>query len=252
MISGVGSTECGPEPMLSTWEHHRKPEAGLPLAGVALKLVPMEGTWELRMRGPCITPGYWRRPDLTAAAFDEEGFFMLGDAVKPLDPADFAQGLVFDGRISDNFKIATGVWVQVGAVRQALLAALAPVLRDAVITGHNRPFVGAIGFADPQAAAEKAGIDPAAGLAAALASPRLRVWLADRLSAFAARSPGASTRVMRLVLEAEPPSFDNGELTDKGVAAARLVLARRAAIVDELHAEPPGSRILAVETAASR
>ncbi|MGE0742375.1 MAG: feruloyl-CoA synthase [Hyphomonadaceae bacterium] len=243
MISGLGSTECGPTPVQSTWEQNRKPEAGLPLAGVEAKLVPIEDTWELRLRGPCVTPGYWRRPDLTAAAFDEEGFFKTGDAVKPLDPGDFAQGLLFDGRISENFKLASGTWVQAPALRTRLLAALAPLVKDAVITGHDRAEVAAIGFPDLAVAREIASEPASANDDAVLRNPMLRAWVQERLAAFAATARGASERIARLVLEAEAPSFDNGELTDKGAAASRIVLARRAKTVQALHEAAPAPHI---------
>lgn len=242
MVSGIGSTECGPTPVQSTWEQHRKPEAGLPLAGVEAKLVPTQDSWELRLRGPCITLGYWRRPDLTAAAFDEEGFFKTGDAVKPLDPDDFAQGLLFDGRISENFKLSSGSWVQAVALRGRLLAALAPLVKDAVITGHNRNEVGAIAFPDAAAAGDIVG--EALSDAELFAHPTLRAWVQARLSALAGDARGATERIARLALEAEAPSFDNGELTDKGAAASRIVLTRRADTVEALHAASPPARII--------
>ncbi len=241
VVSGLGSTECGPTPVQSSWEQHRRPEAGLPLAGMEAKLVPTQGTWELRLRGPCITPGYWRRPDLTEAAFDEDGFFLTGDAVKPLDPENFALGLLFDGRISDNFKLSTGTWVQAPKLRAKLIDALAPLLKDAVITGHDRDSLGAIGFPDMAAARAIAGI--AGGDETILAAPNLRLWIIERLKTLAVAARGSSERITRLALEAEPPSFDNGELTDKGVAAARIVIGRRSALIESLHADQSDSRI---------
>ncbi|NWG53163.1 MAG: AMP-binding protein [Hydrogenophilaceae bacterium] len=241
MVSGIGSTECGPTPVQSTWEQHRKPEAGLPLPGVEAKLVPVDGAIELRLRGPCVTPGYWRRPDLTAAAFDEEGFFKTGDAVKPLDPDDFAQGLLFDGRISENFKLSSGSWVQATTLRARLLAALAPLVKDAVITGHNRGEVGAIAFPDMAIARDIVGDLDDETL---LAHPKLRDWVLTRASALAAQARGGTERIARIALAAEAPSFDNGELTDKGAASARIVLARRANLVEALHAETPPAYIL--------
>lgn len=243
MVSGIGSTECGPTPMQSTWEQRRKPEAGLPLPGVEAKLVPHHGAWELRLRGACVTPGYWRRPDLTAEAFDEEGFFKTGDAIKPIDPNDFTQGLLFDGRIAENFKLASGTWVQAVALRGRLIAALAPLVKDAVLTGHNGAEVGAIAFPDMAVARALAQANAATHDAAVLASPLLRAWVSERFTNLASDARGNSERVARLVLDAEPPSFDNGELTDKGAAAARIVLARRADTVAILHADTPGPDI---------
>ncbi|HVY86753.1 MAG TPA: feruloyl-CoA synthase [Caulobacterales bacterium] len=241
MVSGLGSTECGPTPVQSTWEQHRKPEAGLPLPGVEAKLVPTQDTWELRLRGACVTPGYWRRPDLTAAAFDDEGFFKTGDAVKPLVAGDFAQGLLFDGRISENFKLSSGTWVQAVALRTSALAAFAPLMKDAVITGHGKSEVGVIGFPDMAVARDIVGGD--FGEAETLAHPKLREWVQARLNALAAEAHGASERIARLTLEAESPSFDNGELTDKGAAASRIVLARRADVVQALHAAQPAAHV---------
>ncbi|MEQ1808303.1 MAG: feruloyl-CoA synthase [Terricaulis sp.] len=239
MISGLGSTECGPTPVQSTWEQYRRPEAGLPVPGVEAKLTPVEGNWELRLRGPCITPGYWRRPDLIAAAFDEEGFFKTGDAVKPLDPDDFTQGLLFDGRISENFKLSSGTWVQAVALRARLISALAPLVRDAVITGHDGAEVGALGFPDLMSAREIADVPAATPDADVLAHPKLRNWVQSRLTALAAEARGSSERVVRLMLSTEVPSFDNGELTDKGAAASRIVRARRADAIADLHAVSP-------------
>jgi feruloyl-CoA synthase len=247
MVSGLGSTECGPTPVQSTWEQHRQPEAGLPLAGVEAKLVPTQGTWELRLRGPCVTPGYWRRPDLTAEAFDNEGYFKTGDAVRPLNAKDFAQGLLFDGRISENFKLSSGTWVQAVALRARLLAALAPLVKDAAITGHNQSEIGAIAFPDMDAARAIADMRRDAADTEVLDAPTLRDWVQSRLTALAATAGGSADRIERLALGAEAPSFDNGELTDKGAAASRIVLARRADVVTALHAAaPPASIFIAL------
>jgi len=238
MVAGLGSTECGPTPVQSTWEQYHRPEAGLPFPGVEIKLVPLHGSWEMRMRGDCVTPGYWRRPDLDAQAFDKEGYFIMGDAVRPLDPGDFAQGLLFDGRISDNFKLSSGTWVQVVKLRSQLIGALAPLVRDAVITGHNRNELGAIGFPDMAFARQLAG-EPHTEDDAVLADPALRRWVTNRLAALAGSARGSSERILRFVLAAESPTFDNGELTDKGVAAGRIVRQRRAVVVEGLHAADP-------------
>lgn len=244
IVSGLGSTECGPTPVQSSWEQHRKPEAGLPVPGVIAKLVPAGDTYELRLKGDCVTPGYWRRPDLTAQAFDEEGFFLLGDAVKPIDPDDFGRGLLFDGRISDNFKLATGTWVPVVVLRQRLIAGLAPLLTDAVITGHDRNEVGAIGFPDMTAARLLTGLGEAATTGEILASRALRAWISERLKPMAAEAGGSSQRIARLILSEDPPSLDNGELTDKGTASARAVLQRRRDLVAALHATVPTAEIV--------
>jgi len=246
MISGLGSTECGPTAMQSSWEQHRRPEAGLPVPGVTAKLVPFQGSLELRLAGACVTRGYWNRPDLTAQAFDEDGFFLTGDIVKPIDPEDLAKGLLFEGRISDNFKLTSGTWVSVSPLRLKLVNGLAPVLTDAVIVGAQRAYVSAIGFPDMAAAREIAGLPSNADDAAVLESPVLKAWIQDRLGLLAADAGGKSHRIDRLVLEAELPSLANGELSDKSAASASAVLARRAAVVEELYAEPAISRVIVV------
>jgi len=173
------------------------------------------------VRGPNVTPGYYQREDLTKAAFDDEGFYRIGDAVKLADPADPAQGIVFDGRVAEDFKLATGTWVHVGAVRVALIAACDPLIQDAVITGHDRSEVGALVF--PNAAAK------------ALPPADLKKKLTDGLRKLAT-SGGSSMHPTRLLVLAEPPSIDANEITDKGYLNQRAILERRAALVDELYA----------------
>jgi feruloyl-CoA synthase len=207
--------------------------------------VPLGNTYELRLKGDCVTPGYWRRPDLTAEAFDEDGFFLLGDAVKPVDPDDFSRGLLFDGRLSDNFKLATGTWVAAVTVRQRLLAGLAPLLTDAVITGHDRNEIGAIGFPNLVVARELSGM-ASGDVDEVLTHAKLRTWISERLQSMAAMANGSSQRVIRFVLSSDLPSLDNGELTDKGTASARAVLRRRKDLVAALHAPSPSGAIIAV------
>src|SRR5688500_19661754 len=149
MLSAWGSTETSP---LATSVHcpmERAGVIGLPVAGCELKLVPAAGKLEARVRGPNVTPGYYKRPDLTKAAFDEEGFYRIGDAVKLADPADPAKGVVFDGRVAEDFKLSTGTWVNTGAIRVKLIAAADPLIQDAIITGHDRDEVGALVFLSP-------------------------------------------------------------------------------------------------------
>jgi feruloyl-CoA synthase len=193
---------------------------GLPVAGCELKLVPAAGKLEARVRGPNVTPGYYKRDDLTRAAFDAEGFYRIGDAVKFADPAEPAQGIVFDGRVAEDFKLATGTWVHVGAVRVALIAAGDPLIQDAVITGHDRNEPGALVFLSP--AAKDLPIEEVKN--------KLRQTLKNL-------SPeGSSMRPTRLMVMTEPPSIDANEITDKGYMNQRAVLERRAALVEELYA----------------
>ncbi len=224
MLSAWGSTETSP---LATSVHFHMERAGvigLPVAGCELKLVPAAGKLEVRVRGENVTPGYYKRPDLTGAAFDEEGFYRIGDAVKFADPADPAKGIVFDGRVAEDFKLSTGTWVHVGALRVKLIAAGDPLIQDAVITGHDRSAVGALVFLSP-AAKE---LDPA----------QLQQKLSEVLKKLSTE-PGSSTHPTRLMVMGEPPSIDANEITDKGYMNQRAVLERRAALVEKLYAGDP-------------
>ena len=220
MLSAWGSTETSP---LATSVHFRMDRPGvigLPVAGCELKLVPSAGKLEVRVRGPNVTPGYFRRPDLTAAGFDQEGFYRIGDAVKFADGADPAKGIVFDGRVAEDFKLSSGTWVHVGALRVRLIAAGDPLIQDAVITGHDRDQVGALVFLS--AAAKD------------LPAEELRARLGKALKTLS-QEGGSSTHPTRLLVMSEPPSIDANEITDKGYMNQRAVLERRAALVERLY-----------------
>jgi feruloyl-CoA synthase len=213
---------------------------GVPVPGVELKLVPSHGKLEARVRGPNVTPGYWRQADLTAQAFDEEGFYRLGDALKFEDPNDPRAGLLFDGRVAEDFKLATGTWVNVGPLRAGLLQALEPYARDVVIAGADRNEVGALIFPNLEACRELA-------LGADITSDtRVREEFRARLESFASTSTGSSTRICRAILLGEPPSLDAGEITDKGSINQRAVLERRADLVTELYGAVPSKRVLVI------
>ena len=221
MVSAWGSTETSP---LATQVHfpiERAGVVGLPAAGCEIKLVPSGGKLEARVRGPNVTPGYYHRDDLTREAFDEEGFYRIGDALKFADPSRPASGLVFDGRVAEDFKLTTGTWVHVGAVRVRLIAAGDPLIQDAVITGHDRDEVGALVFLTATAKQMDAAV--------------VREQLAAALGAFAAESAASSMCPARALIATEPLSIDAGEITDKGYINQRAVLERRAALVEELY-----------------
>jgi feruloyl-CoA synthase len=223
MLSAWGSTETSPLAAQVHFPIDRAGVIGLPVAGCDLKLVPAAGKLEVRVRGPHVTPGYYRSGALTAAAFDEEGFYRIGDAVKLADPADPSKGLVFDGRVAEDFKLSTGTWVHVGGVRVRLIAAADPIVQDAVITGHDRHEIGALVFLNPAAVQ---GLTPEA----------VRARLGAALASLAAGGGGSSTRPARLLILTEPPSIDANEITDKGYLNQRAVLERRAALVERLYA----------------
>ena len=244
-LSSLGSTETAPAALSCTWEAEHAGNIGLPMRGVTLKLVPRDGKLEARLKGPNITPGYWRAPKLTADAFDEEGFYKIGDALKFADPADPAKGLLFDGRLAEDFKLATGTWVSVGPLRAAFIAHFAPLARDVVLAAADRDETTALVFPDLDAcrnAAPGMAADSPARLL--LADPRVVAEFARRLDSFFAAASGTSNRVTRIILLDEPPSLDRGEMTDKGSINQRAVLANRAKLVEELYAEAPPSRVI--------
>ena len=237
MISSWGATETAPMVTAVHYEIDRAGVIGLPAPGVELKMVPNENKLELRVRGPNVTPGYWKQPELTRAAFDEEGFYRIGDAGRLADESDPARGLVFDGRIAEDFKLMTGVWVHVGALRIKALALLAPVAQDIVVAGHDREEVGFLIFANPAGCRSLCSDLPAdAPLDAVLADPRVVGCVRKGLAQLKQENGGSSTHATRALLMAEPPSIDANEITDKGYINQRAVLSRRAALVERLYA----------------
>jgi len=241
-LTGLGSTESAPMALGRMWQSKESTNMGVPAPGVALKLVPNGDKLEARLAGPNIMPGYWRQHELTAAAFDEDGFYRLGDALKFADPADIGEGLLFDGRIAEDFKLATGTWVNVGPLRARLLAALEPYVRDIVIAGADRGEIGALIFPNLDACRTLCAEDvDVAGSANVLDAIRAGLY------AFAKSSTGSSNRVCRAILLAEPPSLDAGEMTDKGSINQRAVLGRRAELVAELYASEPSPRVLLID-----
>jgi feruloyl-CoA synthase len=193
---------------------------GLPVPGCELKLLPNQGKLEARVRGPHVTPGYWREPALTQAAFDEEGFYRMGDALRFNNPARPEEGLVFDGRTAENFKLNTGTWVHVGELRMAVVAACNPLIQDAVVTGHDRDEIGVLLFVHPNAA------EPVA---------EIRRKVAQALQAMNQGAAGSSARVARALVLNQGPRLDLGEITDKGYVNQRMVLTLRAAVVQQLY-----------------
>jgi len=245
-LSSLGSTETAPLALACCWDFDRPGNIGLPAPGVELKLVPNEGKLEARLRGPLITPGYWRQEHLTRDAFDEDGYYKLGDALKFADPDDAGKGLLFDGRIAEDFKLSTGTWTSVGPLRARFIDHFAPLVRDVVFAGPDRDFLTALVFPDIEACRKLCvGLAADAPASAVVEDAKVRAEFSERLKTLAAASPGASTRVERAILMAEPPSLDKGEMTDKGSINQRSVLANRSALVDELYASPLSSRIIA-------
>ena len=234
MGTGLGMTESGPFGIFITNPHVRAGDLGVPAPGLELKLVDGDGKTEVRYRGPNITPGYWRNPQDTAASFDEEGFFCTGDAVKWIDETNVHLGLKFDGRIAEDFKLATGTFVSVGPLRSKIIAAGAPYIQDAVLTGINLKEVGAMVFPTPAVRA-LSGLGAEAPLADVLASAPVLAHFQRVVDALAQTATGSANRIARLCLLSEAPTIDRGEITDKGSINQRAVLAHRADTVAALH-----------------
>jgi len=246
-LSSLGSTETAPLALACSWDFDRPGNIGLPAPGVELKLVPNDGKLEARLRGPHITPGYWRQEHLTREAFDAEGFYKIGDALKFVDAGDPGKGLLFDGRIAEDFKLSTGTWVSVGPLRARFVDHFAPYGRDVVFAGADRDDIAALIFPDIEACRKLGGFASGASSSEIVGAPAVRAKFAELLVKLAAASPGSSTRVERAILMAEPPSMDKGEMTDKGSINQRAVLKNRATLVDELYAVPLSSETIAVK-----
>ena len=246
MLSGLGATETGPSVTFTTPEGGRAGIIGLPAAGNVVKLQPVGSKLEIRVKGPNVTPGYWRRPELTQAAFDDEGFYRLGDAVRPIDPNDPTRGLKFDGRIAEDFKLASGTWVSVGPLRASLIAALSPFVQDVVITGLNEDYLGALLIPDVKACHETLELEGKPSFEALCGSRKLRDLLQERLAAHALKNTASSTRVVRAMLLPTAPSLDAGEITDKGSINQRAVLECRQELVLALYQSTPAPEVILI------
>lgn len=244
-LCGFGATETGPFALVLLWDAAEAGNVGIPAQGVDLKLVPNGDKLEARLKSPSVMPGYWRQPDLSAEAFDEEGFYILGDALRFADPDDVGEGLVFDGRVKEDFKLDTGTWVNVGPLRAAVIDHFAPLISDIVIAGINRDSIGGLVFADLNACRRLAPDLPAgAAMAQIVGHPSVRAEFQARLESLAAKATGSSNRITRIILLETPPSIDRHEMTDKGSINQRAVLENRADRVEELYSVPPSARLI--------
>jgi feruloyl-CoA synthase len=244
MLTGLGATESGPFFMSVNPQTSRSGHVGLPVVGNDAKLVPSNGKLEVRAKGPNVTPGYWREPDITHTAFDDEGFYKFGDALKPADVQDLHSGFDFDGRIAEDFKLASGTWVSVGPLRARFIAACAPLVRDVVIAGINRSAISALVVLDldgcrlinPKLAADD--------IAAAAADASVRESFRERFARLLATATGSSTRITRAILLDQPLWIDRGEVTDKGSINQRAVLEHRNELIEELYLPTPTPRVI--------
>jgi feruloyl-CoA synthase len=246
MSSSWGTTETAPLATAAHYSLKRAGNIGVPIPGTEVKLVPNGSKLELRVRGPNIMPGYWRRPDLTAAAFDEEGFYMPGDAVRFADEGDASSGVIFDGRLAEDFKLMTGTWVHAGALRPGVLAACSPVLQDAVIAGMNRTFIGLLCWLNVQGCQTLIGEAAPSAVRELARHPAVREHVRQGLARWNAEHSASSERVARAILLPDTPSIDAGEITDKGYINQRLALDRRAADGDRLFAAHPDPDVIVV------
>jgi feruloyl-CoA synthase len=241
ILTSLGSTETGPPALLLHWTSDTTGSVGLPMPGLEAKLVPSGDKVEVRFKGPNITPGYYNDPEKTAEAYDEEGFYMIGDAVRWADAEDKEQGLIFDGRVAENFKLLSGTWVAAGMVRLNLMSATTPLLQDGAVTGHDRMEVGLLAFPNFDGCRQVIGPE-ADGLSPEeiVRHPVIHEQLKSKVAAYNAENKGSSTRIARILLMTEPPDIDAGEITDKGYLNQRAILSRRAALVERLYDLSPG------------
>ena len=235
VITGLGMTESAPSCTFAVGTDVASGHIGLPIPGVEAKLVPADGKTEVRFRGPNLMPGYWRAPEQTALAFDEEGFYRTGDAVRWIDPSNPQRGLLFDGRTAEDFKLSTGTFVSVGPLRAKIILAGDPCIQDAVITGLNRDEVGALIFPRSDEVRRIAGVPGSTPLPEVLHLPAVRAFFQNVANQLWREATGSANRVARLHVLAEPPSIDKGEVTDKGSINQRAVLAHRDALVEALY-----------------
>jgi feruloyl-CoA synthase len=244
--AGLGMTECGPTMVFANWEPPgRQPIIGIPTPGVEAKLTPVGEKLEIRFKAPCVTIGYWKDEALTQAAFDEDGYFKTGDAVRFFNPAEPEQGLMFDGRVSEDFKLLSGSWVNVMTIRNALVALFTPYAFDVVIAGHNQDYVSALVFPWLDACRGLCPDLPITGSPEEIVNAdAVRAHFQHRLNEFWARGTGGTTRVARIILDALPPTLGTGEMADKGTVAQRMVLERRAVTIRELYEPQPSARTI--------
>ena len=244
IMTGLGATETAPFAICTGLDGASAGMIGLPVPGMQLKLAPVGDKLEGRVRGPNITPGYYKDEELTRAAFDEEGYYKLGDGMRFVDEANPKRGLIFDGRLAEDFKLSTGTWVSVGPLRAKIMAAGGGLVQDVVIGAPDREYVTALIFPSVHLCREAAGAAPDAPLDEVVGHPAVRRRFQDALRRLAAESTGSTTFVARAMVMVEPPSVEAREITDKGSLNQKAVLAHRAALVDELYAASPSARVI--------
>jgi len=248
VLTGLGATESAPYAISTGREGSAPGWIGLPVPGVKLKLSPIGDRLEARLKGPSITPGYWKQPELDQTAFDDEHYYCMGDAVRFLDPSDAHKGLVFDGRLNEEFKLSTGTWVRTTILRTRLLAHFDGLLRDAVLAAPDRDYIAALLFPNLDACRKLCpGLTGSALASEILSQPEVRSTFRDRLNSFGLENPASSTHVRRAILLDDPPCMEAREITDKGTLNQRAVLKNRAGLVERLYQESNDTDVLTVD-----
>jgi feruloyl-CoA synthase len=235
IITGLGCTESGPSAMFANWGGAFSGLLGVPVAGMDVKLVPNGDKLEARYKAPNVTKGYWRNDEDTKKAFDEDGYYKTGDAVKFLDENNPDKGLVFDGRIAEDFKLSTGTWVNVGVLKAKVISTGSPIIQDVVLAGLDKEYIGAILFLNADACRELANLSSEISNEEAYLNAEVEMFLNDWLAEFNITSTGSSTKIKKYVIALEAPSIDLGEITDKGSLNQRAVLKHRADLVNQLY-----------------
>lgn len=247
VLTGLGATETAPSAMFTSIEEAASGVVGVPIPGVELKLVPNQGKLEVRVKGINVMPGYWRDAIQTQKAFDEEGYYCLGDALKFIDEREPSRGFYFDGRVSEDFKLDTGTWVSVGSLKAHMIHEFAPYIQDVVLVGRDRGFISALVFPDVEHCRNL--IDLAEGpmsLEQIVNHEAVRQVFLNHLSSMAEKSTGSSTRIQSLVLQSRPADIDAHEMTDKGSLNANAVISNRADIIDDIYSPTPTSQVISL------
>ena len=236
IVTGLGCTESGPSAMFANWGGAFSGLLGVPVAGMDVKLVPDGDKMEARYKAPNVTKGYWKNEEATLLAFDEEGYYKTGDAVKFLDENNPDKGLVFDGRIAEDFKLSTGTWVNVGVLKAKVISTGSPIIQDVVFAGLDKDYIGAILFLNIDACRELANLPADTSYEKTCSNSAIYQYIDDWLVKFNATASGSSTSIRKYIVATQPPSIDLGEVTDKGSLNQRVILKMRATLVEQLYA----------------
>ena len=235
LICGWGATETAPLATSTYFKLDKPGNIGLPVPGMEIKMVPIGNKMELRLKGPNVTPGYLKRKDLTEKAFDEEGFYLIGDAGRLVDPEDPSKGIDFDGRVVENFKLLTGTWVDVGSLRLAVVNSCAPYFQDGIVTGHDKDYIGFLAWPNIEACKNFIGED--VSLEKLLRHSKLIEEIKNKINLHNKSFPGSSTKIKKIILMDKPPSFDDNEITDKGYVNQSSALSSRFELVEKIYSD---------------